>query len=150
MTSAVAMPVAANPLASEYPTHTLRRNEATNVAGSVGLPATSIAETAMPAGGKIGVAYPGGIASINPNQPVITYAAISPTDARRNRAVFPSIGFRMFGQGLSSDHDSIPGKASPPWLRAVNSEAESCRFKPRWDRTIAEVTSRAVASPQGN
>jgi hypothetical protein len=58
--------------ASEYATHRLSSREPRNVAGSVAAPAISIAETAIPAGGNIAVAYPGGTASRRPSRPVST------------------------------------------------------------------------------
>jgi hypothetical protein len=55
---------------ASLPIQRLRMSDPRKVHGRLAGPAISIAAAAIPAGGKIAVAYPGGTANSSPNRPV--------------------------------------------------------------------------------
>ncbi len=72
MTAAVAAPVGSSRWVSATPTQMLSSSEPRKTPGSAEAPAMNTAPTAMPAGRKTAVAYPGGTASRRPARPMRT------------------------------------------------------------------------------
>jgi hypothetical protein len=62
---------------------TLTRNDPRTIPGHTRAPHTRIAAKAIPAGGQIAVAYPGGIANNRASLPVAQYAAAMPLTSTR-------------------------------------------------------------------